>query len=153
MKLLQSNRSNHSVVSRPCVLNATAHIHLCCSPVQTFLLGPTLSCVGEAALSGRVHRAGGGHCWVLRFHRCSWSSFSTYRKVLWLSCCLDFSSVPSNFFPIFRDHFSFAICNATFIPQQHIAHQSFLSRALLLLLFLYSFYTQANTHTLVCMCV
>lgn len=99
------------------------------------------------------HGAGGGHCWVLWFHRCSRSSFFTYMKVLWLSCCLDFSSVPSNFFPILRDHFSFAICNETFIPQKYPAHQSFLSKALLLLLILYSFYIQGHTHTHSYICV
>lgn len=109
--------------------------------------GPNPQLCGRGCFLREGHGAGGGHCCVLWFHRCSWRSLSTYMKVPWLSCCLDFSSVPSIFFPIFRDHFSFTICNETFIPQQYPAHQSFLSRALLVLVILYSFYIQGHTHT------
>lgn len=54
VKSLGSHRASSSVVSRPCLLNFMACVHLCCSPIQTFLLGPELSCVAEASLAGRV---------------------------------------------------------------------------------------------------
>lgn len=115
--------------------------------------GPNPQLCGRDCSLWEGHGAGGGHCWVLWFHRYTWRSLSTYMKVPWLSCCLDFSSVHSNFFPNFRDHFSFTICNETFIPQQYPAHPSFLSRALLGLVILYSFYIQGHTHTLSYICV
>lgn len=54
VKSLGSHGASSSVVSRPCLLNFMACAHLCCSPIQTFLPGPKLSCMDEDFLAGRV---------------------------------------------------------------------------------------------------
>lgn len=54
VKPLESNRTSSSVVSRPCLLNATAYLYLHCSLTQAFPPGPSCNGVDEAALAGRV---------------------------------------------------------------------------------------------------
>lgn len=127
MKSLESKGGSSSAVSRLCLLNATACVSPCCSPIQTSSLRAHSSAVWMRLLSQGGSRSRrkplpGAVSWR-QLHRSLWGCGMVPQMQLekclhyigalnFLLLGFPFSSF--YFFLIFRDHFSFTVFNETF---------------------------------------